>query len=93
MARPRAELPPPEEVFALIDEDGRLSVRVAPGARSESITIEQGSLAIKTRAKPQDGAANDAVTRMIAQALGIAPSRITLLRGATSRDKLFRLET
>ncbi len=88
MARPKADLPPAEALLALVDPAGRLVIRVTPGARSERLAIGQGSLSAKVRAHPQDGAANDAVIRLVALALGLAPSRITLLRGATSRDKL-----
>ena len=91
MARPRVELPPQEAIEELIDEVGRLAVRVTPGARSEGMTISDGKLQVKTRAKPQDGAANDAVIKLVAQALSVAPSRIELLRGATSRDKLLQV--
>jgi len=31
------------------------------------------------------------VVRLVAQALGLAPSQVELLRGATSRDKLLRV--
>ena len=54
--------------------------------------IEDGQLAIKTRAKPQDGAANRALCEMIARAFGIAKSRCDLLRGETAREKTFRIE-
>ena len=47
---------------------------------------------VKVRAKPQDGKANDAVLGLLAQALGVAPSRLSLLRGATGRDKLVRID-
>jgi uncharacterized protein YggU (UPF0235/DUF167 family) len=46
---------------------------------------------VKTRAKPHDGAANDAVLGLLANALGCPPSRLTLLRGATSREKRVQL--
>ena len=72
----------------MADGEGRLALRITPGARSESIAIEDGRLSVKVRAKPQDGAANDAVLSLLAGALGVAPSRLRLLRGATSRDKL-----
>ena len=91
MARPKADVPPAEAVRALADAQGRLSLRVTPGARSEGITVEDGRLLVKVRAKPQDGAANDAVLGLLAAALGIATSRLRLLRGATSRDKLVQL--
>lgn len=91
MARPKAELPAAEEVRRLVDEEGRLAVRVTPGARVEALEIEGGRLLAKVRAKPQDGKANDAVRELLAAALGFAPSRLELLRGATSREKQFRI--
>ena len=91
MARPKIALPSPKEVRALVDDEGRIAVRVTPGARGESLEVEQGKLAAKVRAKPQDGEANEAVARLLASALGVAPSRVELLRGATSREKLFRI--
>lgn len=92
MARPRAELPPRDVVRALVDSDGRLPVRVTPGARVESLTIEDGRLLAKVRARPEDGKANSAVAALLAAALRIAPSRVELLRGATSREKQFRVQ-
>ena len=92
MARIKADVPPIEDLRPLIDDAGRLAVRVTPGARSEGIVVEAGRLLVKVRAKPQDGAANDAVIALVAQALGIPPSRCRLLRGATSREKLLRVE-
>jgi uncharacterized protein YggU (UPF0235/DUF167 family) len=64
---------------------------VTPGARSETIELGEGRLLVKVRAKPQDGAANDAVLAMLAEALGTATSRLRMLRGATGRDKLVQL--
>ena len=92
MKRSRAELPAKGDLLALLDDRQRLAVRVTPGARGEAVTIEDGRVLVKVRAKPQDGAANDAVIRLLALGLGIAPSRIEMLRGATSREKLFRVE-
>lgn len=66
-------------------------MRVTPGARSEGLAIVDGSVVAKVRAKPQDGEANAAVIALLARALDCAASRITLLRGATSREKLFRV--
>jgi len=91
LARPKAELPPAEGLLALVDGEGRLAVRVTPGARQESLEIAGGRLLAKVRAKPEDGKANEAVRLLLAGALGVAPSRLDLLRGATSREKLFVL--
>jgi uncharacterized protein YggU (UPF0235/DUF167 family) len=44
---------------------------------------------VKVRAPAEKGAANQAAAQLLARALGIAPGRITLLRGATARQKVF----
>jgi uncharacterized protein len=92
VAKPKAELPPAETIRALADAEGRLAVRVTPGARREGLEIADGRLLAKVRVKPEDGKANAAVLDLLAAALGIAGSRLRLLRGATSREKLFQLE-
>ncbi len=91
LARPRADLPPADAVRALVDGEGRLAVRVTPGARSEALEIVEGRLLARVRVKPEDGKANEAVRLLLATALGLAPSRLELLRGATSREKQFRV--
>ena len=92
MARPRADLPPAGAVRALADAQGRIAVRVTPGARVESLDIVDGRLLAKVRAKPEDGKANAAVADLLSAALGVSASRVRLLRGATSREKLFRAD-
>jgi len=91
VAKPKPDLPPPEAIRALADAEGRLALRVTPGARMQAIEISAGRLTVKVRAKPHDGAANEAVLALLAEALGIATSRLRLLRGATGRDKLVQL--
>jgi uncharacterized protein len=39
-----------------------------------------------------DGKANDALRRLVAKAAGVAPSRVTVLRGHTARDKVLEVE-
>jgi uncharacterized protein YggU (UPF0235/DUF167 family) len=91
MARPKADIPPPEAIAALADAPGRLAVKVTPGAREEGIVLSDGKLMIKVRARPDGGAANEAVLALLARALGVPRSRLTLLRGATSREKLVQV--
>ena len=91
MARPKADFPSVEAIRRLADAEGRLALRVTPGARSETVAIGDNCLLVKVRAKPHDGAANDAVLGLLAEALGIATSRLRLLRGATAREKLVQL--
>jgi uncharacterized protein YggU (UPF0235/DUF167 family) len=88
MARAKRDLPPAEAIRALADAEGRLALRVTPGARTEGIEIDGGRLLVKIRARAQEGAANEAVLALLAQALGMAKSRLSLVRGMTSREKL-----
>jgi len=44
-------------------------------------------LEVKVAEAPADGAANEAVVRLLAKALGISRSELTIISGATSRHK------
>lgn len=91
MARAPALLPDAGELRGRIGADGRLAVKVTPGAREESVTLGADGVLVKVRAPADKGAANAAVCRVMAQALGLAPSRVQLLRGATSRAKVLQI--
>jgi uncharacterized protein YggU (UPF0235/DUF167 family) len=91
MARAKAEFPPVAAILALVDGEGRLAVRVTPGARDEMLEIVEGKLVAKVRARPKDGEANAAVLALLAQALGVARSRVSLIKGVSSREKIFRV--
>ncbi len=63
-----------------------------PRARRDEVVAQaDGSWRVRVTAAPEGGEANRAVAALLAEALGIAPSRIELVRGAASRDKLFRV--
>ena len=69
----------------------RLAVRVAPNARTNGVTRDGAALDITTTATPEGGKATAMVRDLLAHALGLAPSRLTLISGATSRDKVFAI--
>ncbi|MCL3881717.1 DUF167 domain-containing protein [Marivita sp. GX14005] len=68
------------------------SVRVTPRARQNSIEQDAELIRVSVTAPASDGAANKAVRDMLAKALGVAKSRLVLVRGPKSRDKVFRLD-
>ena len=71
----------------------RIAVRVTPrGGRNSVIRDDDGAVHIRVTAPPEDGKANAAVQKLLARALGIAPSRLTLTGGATARDKMFQVD-
>jgi uncharacterized protein len=87
MARPAPALPDAAALRARIDESGRLGVEVTAGAREEAVVFTVDTVLVKVRAPADRGAANAAVVQVVARSLGLAPSRVTLLRGGTSRSK------
>ncbi len=71
----------------------RLRLHVTPGAREEQIVgWHGGSLRVKVRARPEKGRANQAVLRLLARRLGVAPANLSIVHGAASRDKLVEVE-
>lgn len=68
-------------------------VRVQPRARRPGIgPLRDGVRVIRVSAPPVDGRANDAVCRAVADAAGVPPSRVTLLRGHGAREKVVRVQ-
>jgi uncharacterized protein len=64
-------------------------VRVTPRAsRNEIAGSREGALLIRVTAPPVEGAANDAVVRVLATALGLPPSEIRIERGGQARQKV-----
>jgi uncharacterized protein (TIGR00251 family) len=65
-------------------------VRAQPRARqSRVVGTHGGSLKIAVTEPPEDGKANDAIIRVLANLLGLRRSEIELVSGAASRDKRF----
>jgi uncharacterized protein YggU (UPF0235/DUF167 family) len=70
-----------------------VAVRLTPKGGRDSIDgIEQladgrSVLKARVRAVPSEGEANDAVCRLLAKAVGVAPRDVALIAGATTRIK------
>lgn len=71
----------------------RISIRVQPGARREEVVgVVDGVLLLRVNAPAHDGRANRALCRLLAKRLGVAPSRVTIVRGERSREKLVEVD-
>ncbi|WP_375692091.1 DUF167 domain-containing protein [Pseudooceanicola sp. LIPI14-2-Ac024] len=85
-------MPAIPDLSALAREGAEIAVRVTPKASRNDIRCAEGAIHVRVTAVPEDGKANAAVQRLLAKALGVAKSRLTLVRGQTARDKVFRLD-
>lgn len=73
-------------------EGAVLRLRVQPRAsRDEIVGWQEGALRLRVTAPPVEGEANRAVAALLARVLGVAPSRIRVVSGERSRDKLVRI--
>jgi len=70
-----------------------VTVTVKPGSRKGPLVdvAENGSLTIYVRERAVDGKATEAVTRILAEHLGVPKSNVELVAGAASRVKRFRI--
>jgi uncharacterized protein YggU (UPF0235/DUF167 family) len=71
----------------------RLTVAVTPRAGSDAAWADEtGLIRVRVRAAPADGAANSAVAHVLADALGLPPSRLRIVAGTSSRRKIVAIE-
>lgn len=66
----------------------QVEIHVRPNAARPSVGgAHDGALVVKVAAPPEHGAATEAALRAVAEALGLSPRAVTLVRGVTSRRK------
>jgi uncharacterized protein (TIGR00251 family) len=68
-------------------------VRLQPRARRAEVVGERaGAIVIRVTAPPVDGKANAALCAFVAARAGVPRSRVHVVRGTASRDKVVRVE-
>ena len=73
-------------------DGARLRVRVQPRSRQDEVLgWRDGVLRVRVSAPPTEGRANEAVADLLARAFGVPRSAVSLVGGASSRDKVFRV--
>lgn len=77
------------ELSHLATRGAEIMVRVTPKASRNKIVLRDGVICIYVTTVPEDGKATAEVQKMLAKALGVAKMDLVLVRGATSRDKVF----
>ena len=87
MAKPKIRNLPDLSDLALPGTE--IALRVTPKAARTALSRDGTSIRAHVTAAPENGKANDATRALLAKAMGVAPSHLTLKRGTASRDKLF----
>ena len=71
----------------------RFNVNVQPRAsRTETVGIHGDALKVRIAAPPVEGAANTAVGALLAAALGVRTSAVSVVHGERGRDKMVRVD-
>lgn len=70
----------------------RITVRVTPRSGKDSLESGAGGvLLVRVTAAPDEGKANAAVCRLVAAALDVPKSSVTVVRGHTARTKALEI--
>lgn len=70
----------------------KLTVRVIPNARKNTVAAtEAGGLRVHLQAPAVDGKANTALIRILSEHFDVPRSRITIVRGEKSREKIIEI--
>ncbi len=71
----------------------KISVHLKPNSRhrEEVVVNDDGSLTIYTKAPALEGRANMAAAKLLAKHFGVTPSKVKLVRGTTSKYKVFEI--
>ena len=68
----------------------KIKVRVIPRAKLNRVEVQpDGTVRVHTTTAPTDGKATADVIKMLAEHYNVPKTSIHLIRGATSRDKVF----
>ena len=69
-----------------------LKVRAKPKSKVEYVKeVEKDLYEVAVKEPPEDGRANERIIELLAEHFGVSKSKVQLLRGSTSRLKVFEV--
>lgn len=70
----------------------KIFVKAKPGAREELVErVDENNFIVSVTAPPVKGLANQAIVKVVAEYFKIAPSRVRIVAGFTSRQKVLEI--
>lgn len=71
----------------------RLYVQAKPKSREERVEqLDDTHFIVRVKEAPEGGKANEAIIRALARHLDVAPSRLSLARGSSGKQKAIEFE-
>jgi uncharacterized protein (TIGR00251 family) len=72
----------------------KISVKVKPNAKQDKIEkVNESHFLVRVKEKPQEGKANKAVIKALAEYFCIPQAAVVLVKGQSSREKIFEIKT
>ena len=69
----------------------KIRVKIKPNSRTKELSQEGDSFIVKVREPPREGKANQAVIKLLAQHFGVPQSRVRIISGLRSRNKVIEV--
>lgn len=71
----------------------KIFVSAKPSAKKDEVVqLNATHFKVSVKAPPQDGKANDAIEKVLAEFLGLAPSCVRVIKGHTSKNKIVEIK-
>ena len=70
----------------------RVKVRVKPGSKKVKVERVGDTLVVSVRSPAREGKANAELSEVLAEYYGVPKSRVRIVRGHRSRDKVVEIE-
>jgi len=70
-----------------------IGIKVVPKSSKVSVEEKNGKLHVKLTAPPDKGKANKQLVKVLAQHFGVSKSKVKILKGETSHNKVVEIES
>jgi len=69
----------------------KIQAKVKPNSKTEEVSPEGGAFVVKVKEPPREGKANQAVIRLLAEHFGVPQSRVRIISGFRSKNKIIEI--